>query len=101
MRLDLEEAGLSAMQRAETTLAAKFGVPLIAIRFDAASTEDDVRAQLEGMGGDGSSLRTDLAAGPSAESPLELEVRRLREQNSQLREEVSQLQQQIHDLQAS
>lgn len=68
LRLDLSEAGLSSMQHAETRLAAKYGVPLVVVSFNGASTEMDVLQQLEAPGG--YALRADLLCNARAEAEV-------------------------------
>ena len=92
----------SVMHMAETRLAEEFRVPLVAVSFSAASSEADVRRQLDAEGG---GLRTDLSVArapglPAADSPLELEVCRLRDENEKMRTEVQRLQTRIKELEA-
>ena len=47
VRLDLEEAGLSSMQVAETDMAKDKNVPVLIVKFNAESTAADVKGQLE------------------------------------------------------
>lgn len=46
LRLDLEEAGMSDMQEAETDMAADKGVPLISMSFSRTTTEQELRERL-------------------------------------------------------
>ena len=55
LRLDLEEAGLSDMQLAETDMAADKGVPVVTIEFNSRTTSADLRAALAARMGDFSS----------------------------------------------
>ena len=56
LRLDLEEAGLSDMQLAETDMAADNGVPVVTIEFNSRTTSADLRAALA-SGSNGSLLQ--------------------------------------------
>lgn len=84
LRIDLEEAGMSSLQEAETHLATQFHLPLVVVSFNARSTVADVTRQLEA--GDSGMLRAELSPGYGlmwlglhlVESPREREVRQLR-----------------------
>ena len=92
--LDLEEAGLSAMQEAETDMAADKEVPVVTLRFNAQSTEATILEQLDDLSRN-DQLRTSPAASTSPQpdaasrESMEEELRRLRNENRDLRERLA------------
>ena len=74
LRLDLTEAGLSAMQEAETDMALDKGVPTVVVRFSATSTPVEITAQLTELLSKATDLSkvADLTSKAAEESHLRL-----------------------------